>query len=287
MTLSRSAATAATLALLFVPLSTQAQTTGELAVRLFTQLDRNRDGRVTKQEFNFMRGIDFGRLDRNGDGIVDRREFVDLRSPPNAVSARARHIRRLRIRRFAELDVDRDRRISRQEYISYGQRLFRQLDRNRDGAILLNEVAPAAGKPRQNRAEPRPQPVPGPDGARPAGRVASAKPAPRAAPTRKQDSIFAQLDLNRDGTISFAEVTAARRAVFTRLDGDRDGSLSRSEFAATSGARARRFAQLDRNRNGRISLGEYLDDGRIRFRAADQNKDGRLSRTEFARATGR
>jgi len=287
MTPSRLALIAAALVFLILPQVAQAQTTGELAVRLFTQLDRNRDGRVTEREFNFMRGIDFGRLDRNGDGIVGRREFVDLRSPPNAVSARARRIRQLRIRRFTELDADRDRRISRREYVSYGQRLFRRLDRNRDGVILLNEVAPAAGKPRQQRAQPRPQPVPGPEGARPPGRVASAKPAPRTGKTSNPGGIFARLDLNRDGTVSFAEVTAARRQVFTQLDGDRDGSLSRAEFAATSGARARRFVQLDRNRDGRISLGEYLDDGRARFRAADRNKDGRLSPTEFAKATGR
>jgi Ca2+-binding EF-hand superfamily protein len=263
-----------------------AQTTGDLAVRLFAQLDRDRDGRVTAREFNFIRGIDFGRLDRNGDGIVDRREFVDLRSPPNAVSARARRIRRLRIRRFAELDADRDGRISRSEYMRYGRRLFAQLDRDGNGVIVLNEVAPAAGKPRRKRTELQPKPVPRPDGARPPGRVASARPAPNAASRPNSNAVFARLDLNRDGSISFAEVTAARRSVFERLDGDHNGSLSRREFAATGGARAQRFAQLDRNRDGRISLAEYLNDGRARFRAADANRDGRLSRAEFAKATG-
>jgi Ca2+-binding EF-hand superfamily protein len=276
---------AAAAILLALPQSALAQTTGELAIRLFAQLDRNRDGRVTAREFDFMRGIDFGRLDRNGDGIIDRREFIDLRSPPNAVSARARRIRRLRIRRFAELDADRDRRIARREYVAYGQRLFRRLDRNGDGVIVLNEVAPAAGKPPPKRAKRRPQPVPRPEGARPPGRVASARPIPRAAPARP-GGVFARLDLNRDGSISFAEVTAARRGVFMRLDNDRNGRLSRAEFAATSGARARRFTQLDRNRDGGVSLGEYLGDGRARFLAADENKDGRLSPGEFQKAAG-
>jgi Ca2+-binding EF-hand superfamily protein len=286
MTPKRLFAPAAALLLLASAQPGSAQTTGELAVRLFTQLDRDRDGRVTAKEFTFMRGIDFGRLDRNGDGIVDRREFVDRRSPPNAVSARARRIRRLRIQRFAELDADRDGRISRQEYMRYGRRLFARLDRDGNGVIVLNEVAPAAGKPRAKRAEPRPQPVPRPDSARPPGRVASAKPGPNVASRPGTDSVFARLDLNHDGSITFAEVVAARRAVFQRLDSDRNGALSRAEFVVTGNARARRFAQLDRNRDGRISLSEYLNDGRARFRAADANKDGRLSRAEFAKAAG-
>jgi Ca2+-binding EF-hand superfamily protein len=289
MTLPRRLAPAAAILVpivLIAPQRALAQTSGELAVQLFTQLDRNRDGRVTAAEFNFMRGVDFGRLDRNGDGIIDRREFVDLRSPPNAVSARARRIRRLRIQRFAELDADRDGRISRSEYMRYGRRLFARLDRNGDGVIELNEVAPAAGKPATKRAGRQPQPVPRPDLARPPGRVASARPAPGVASRPDPGSVFARLDLNRDGSISFAELVAARRAVFERLDTNHDGSLSRAEFVVTGAARARRFAELDRNRDGRISLEEYLSDGRARFRAADTNRDGRLSREEFAKAAG-
>jgi len=256
-----------------------AQTTGELAVRLFTELDRNRDGKVTAQEFGFMRGIDYGRLDRNGDGIVDRREFVDLRSPANAVSARARRLRRLRTRRFAELDKDRDGRIARQEYVAFGRRLFRRLDRNGDGVVVLNEVAPAAGTKTAKKAQPKPRPVPRPDGARPPGRIATARPGGR-------KSIFGQLDRDGNGAISYAELTLARRGVFARLDGNSDGRLGRKEFAATAGPRARRFTELDANRDGKISLQEYLADGRARFLAADRNKNGRLSPAEFRSAAG-
>ncbi len=252
-----------------------AQASDDFAARLFARLDRDRSGAVTVREFTFTRGLDFQRLDRNNDGHLGRDEFIDNRSPGNALSARAQRLRFLRIRRYTQIDGDRDGRISRREYMAFGLRLFARLDRNGDGKLTLSEV-------RRRR-------------------VLTAN-----SPKRQQaNGLFGQLDNNRDGTISLGELLSARRIVFRRLDTDKNGTISASEFAAreativsSSGqvppprsalpARAsRRFLQLDRDKNGQLTVREYLADGKVRFAAADRDRDGRLNRAEFEGGAGR
>lgn len=251
------------------------QGSGDIAIRLFARLDRDRSGAVTAREFTFIRGLDFQRLDRNNDGYLGRGEFIEKRSPRNSASARARRLRSLRVRRFAGIDGDGDGRIARREYMAFGRRLFARLDRNGDGRLTLSEVR--------------------------GGRARAAN-----SPKRRQaGGLFAQLDDNRDGAISLGELLAARRVVFRRLDGDSDGTISPAEFAAREAAiiappgsappprsalparASRRFLQLDRDNSGQVTVREYLADGKARFAAADRDANGRLTRAEFFGGAGR
>ena len=264
------------LCIIATPAISIAQTTDDLTNRRFARLDRDRNGTVTASEFIFARGLDFQRLDRNKDKYLDRKEFIDNRSPRNALSARAQRLRKLRLRRYSEIDQNRDGRIARQEYIAFGRRLYARLDQNNDAKLTLSEV-----------------------------RGRNARPSKK--PNRSQiGSLFTQIDINRDGSISLDELLAARRIVFKRLDIDKNGNISAREFAgrnatitASSGQAAPpprstlllrpspRFLQLDRNKNGTLSIGEYLADSNRRFAAADQNRNARLSRAEFEGGTGR
>jgi len=251
------------------------QTSDDIASRLFARLDRDRNGAVTALEFSFVRSVDFQRLDRDRDSYLSRAEFIENRSPKNAISARARRLRSLRIRRFSEVDSDRDGRLARREYMVFGRGIFARLDRNGDGKLTLGEARSRRASATNSLVQPR------------------------------NAGLFEQIDINRDRTISLSELLAARRIVFKRLDTDKNGAISMAEFAARettitgqSGqappprsalpVRASpRFLQLDRNRNGQVTPREYLADGKARFAGADRDGNRRLTRAEFEGGAGR
>jgi Ca2+-binding EF-hand superfamily protein len=94
--------------------------------RGFTNLDRNRDGRIARAEWFYDRE-GFIRADRNADNALTREEFlsgdVDLD----------------REDRFENLDANRNGRIERTEWHA-SRDAFTWLDRNRDGVLSRAEV---------------------------------------------------------------------------------------------------------------------------------------------------
>jgi Ca2+-binding EF-hand superfamily protein len=98
-------------------------------VRGFSRIDDNRDNKITADEWHFDRES-FRRADHNRDGVISRSEFL---------SEDARDQDDDREDRFAYLDVNRDNRISRDEW--HGSRAnFDILDDNRDGVLTRTEV---------------------------------------------------------------------------------------------------------------------------------------------------
>lgn len=91
----------------------------------FASLDGNRDGRVDRNEW---RGTDtaFAALDRNGDGALTRDEFAARGDDPTADL-------------FASLDVNRDRRVSQDEW-HWSLDSFRAHDTNHDGVLSRAEL---------------------------------------------------------------------------------------------------------------------------------------------------
>jgi Ca2+-binding EF-hand superfamily protein len=103
--------------------------------RGFTALDHNRDGRITSDEWHFERET-FRRADHNRDGAVSRAEFLLEDALDDD-----------RGDRFADLDADRNGRVTRAEWHGAID-VFNNLDANRDGAItraemMGNEAPPA------------------------------------------------------------------------------------------------------------------------------------------------
>jgi Ca2+-binding EF-hand superfamily protein len=104
-------------------------------VRGFNSIDHNRDNRITADEWHFDRES-FRRADHNRDGVISRSEFLneDVGQDDD------------REDRFSNLDVNRDNRISLDEW--HGTRAaFDRLDDNRDGVLTRAEVSGSEAPP--------------------------------------------------------------------------------------------------------------------------------------------
>ena len=93
----------------------------------FTNLDHNRDGRLTDNEWHFDRET-FLRVDRNRDNAINVAEFL------------GEGVEDLRGDNFDDLDRNNNGRVERTEWYG-GANEFRGLDRNRDGILTRYEVA--------------------------------------------------------------------------------------------------------------------------------------------------
>ena len=92
----------------------------------FDNLDHNRDGRLTRDEWHFDAEL-FRRVDRDRDGSISRREFLGLGDDDD------------RDDRFRDLDMNRDGRISAAEW--HGDPLlFGTLDTDRNGFLSRTEL---------------------------------------------------------------------------------------------------------------------------------------------------
>lgn len=170
-----------------------------------------------------------------------------------AIAGTTADAQRARALRFQDLDVDRDGRISRQEW-NGSERTFEAYDRNGDGELTVAEVRQARRNSRGDAGD----------------RLGL--------DDRDEASRFDGLDANGDNRISRGEWRDGRDA-FERLDENRDGVLTRAELTVDAPA-ADRFEQLDVDRNGAITRGEWAESA-ASFTRLDTNRDGRLTRQEL------
>jgi Ca2+-binding EF-hand superfamily protein len=92
-----------------------------------------------------------------------------------------------------------------------------------------------------------------------------------------------QLDTDKDGKVSQAEVLAAWTARFDAADTDRDGTVSDAERTAARAAYMdERLSGLDTNKNGSIEQSEARGPLAHFFSDIDADKSGSLSKVELA-----
>ena len=132
---------------------------------------RRRQGMLAINEFIDMELREADRLDKNNDGKLSQQEYVALAGPvdgPQAQGLPPYEIRRqLAMRKFQEIDANKDGQLDRVELTNHAVKQFLEMDTNKDRFLTEEEFkkaqADAAEKmrslvPPQQPAPPRPAP---------------------------------------------------------------------------------------------------------------------------------
>jgi len=101
---------------------------------------------------------------------------------------------------------------------------------------------------------------------------------------------MSQLDANKDGKVSLAELIASKQSWLREMDGNKDGVVTRAEIETSLQARRtdhinKLFAEQDTNKDGSISREESRMPARW-FARIDANSDGKLTREELTQRPG-
>jgi len=212
-----------------------------LAERL-KEMDANKDGILTLEEFLGRRDAGFARMDKTGDGFVDASD----------IAAQAKENTDYRGKRFLKtLDANQDGKVTKAEFEQRAKDRFAMRDLNSDGVIDIDDMGPGVRDRADRRADQ------GKDGA-------EAKEPRRFTLERlfgRTDRRFARLDKNGDGAVDAKdfEMAAAERVDFAtqrllkRLDANGDGRVSKEEFERHA---KERFAMLDLDDDGQITASD-------------------------------
>ncbi|MET0366126.1 MAG: hypothetical protein ABW169_15895 [Sphingobium sp.] len=120
--------------------------------------DTNKDGKVTKAEFDAVRVDRFKATDANHDGWVSQDEYVgeyqarlekQLAESDDTAERKAedrqRQMRQAHVR-FGVLDKDKDARMTQAEYDASGARAFVEQDDDKDGTVTQADATATAAK---------------------------------------------------------------------------------------------------------------------------------------------
>lgn len=254
--------------------------------QFFDAYDRNGDGRVTAEEFSGASEI-FRLLDKDGDGAVTPVEIglpADFRPAPKAPGSAGPTSRqadpprrapdgdrrRRLLARLAEMDVDQDGRVTREEWKGPAA-LFDGLDTNGDGVLDATD-----GRQREAAGDPA-----SPGSAAPSATDAAPAHDPAFEERLRADAarLFARLDKDQDGRIRAEE--APDPDLLGKADGDGDGCVSLDEFTEALRRRARATGPAAPSEG---KVGESNTPQRLnleRLRRFDRNRDGQVTPEEF------
>jgi len=177
-------------------------------------------------------------------------------------------------------DRNRDGVIDRDE-LARAPEIIGLFDRNNDGKITSEELAgDGKDRPKEQGAARGPKEPPSGDSPRQPWILVHA----------------AEVDLNKDGVISRAEIVGEAEKAFGGYDQNDDGKLVESELNGRGGVRSAmggfirgHAKELDRDGDGVLSRKEVVDNATRMFSRLDKNGDGKATKAEqeAGRRTGR
>lgn len=234
---------------------------------------RGRFGRaLTKEDFDARSRERFAGIDRNSDGVIDTAEIE---------AAMAAHVGRhkagaggaqmaQRLQRM--FDANKDGKVSKDEARAEVLRRFAEMDLNRDGRIDDEDLPPMMRG--RNALAGGDMGGSGMKGMR--GMQGGAM---------RGVGFARQADSNKDGIVTREEAEAFADREFARFDSNKDGSVDQADFdalrKATIDYRVKRFAHsLGAGPDGRLTREQFQAKAAERFARMDFNNDGTISRDE-------
>lgn len=153
---------------------------------------RRRQGMVTLNEFIDMQMRNADQLDKNNDGKVSQQEYLALAGPadgPQAKNLLPFDLRKkIALRKFAEIDTNKDAQLDRVELTGYAVNQFLEMDLNKDRFLSEEEFKKAQDaeskkiQAQVQAMQPATPPQPRPAPAQPRGAQPAPQPAPGLAP---------------------------------------------------------------------------------------------------------
>jgi Ca2+-binding EF-hand superfamily protein len=118
---------------------------GDFTQHILARVDTDKDGKISKAEFDAEGAKMFAKLDENGDGKIAENEMPQ------------RHWARFGGEMFDRMDADKDGKVTKAEFEAAGDKMFQRMDKNGDGVIEKDEMQkPHGGQPPADDQAPTP-----------------------------------------------------------------------------------------------------------------------------------
>jgi hypothetical protein len=118
---------------------------GLQTMAMMHMIDANKDGMVSLDEWMAFQERSFDALDKDKSGFLEEKEFTSPAKGELAF-ATAAYVRGLMTdEMFKKIDANGDRKISKDEFLSYQHKVFEMLDRNKKGMMGPTDFIRPAG----------------------------------------------------------------------------------------------------------------------------------------------